>query len=120
MSFQTRRELLARFAPQYREADRKQKTIILNEFIASTDYKRKYAIRLLSLPEITPAKTIKSISVYHWYSNSVYHFHLGLAIMVRTFKKLYLQPGLLQTILHLKGWFHFLRNWFLHWNVVRI
>ena len=59
MSFQTRHELLARVAPRYREADRKQKTIILNEFIASTGYKRKYVIRLLSLPEIAPGKTIK-------------------------------------------------------------
>jgi len=59
MSFQTSRELLARVAPRYREADCKQKTIILNEFIASTGYKRKYAIRLLSLPEIAPGKTIK-------------------------------------------------------------
>jgi len=59
MSFQTRHELLARVVPRYREADRKQKTIILNEFIASTGYKRKYAIRLLSLPEIAPGKTIK-------------------------------------------------------------
>ena len=59
MSFQTRHELLARVVPRYREADRKQKTIILNEFIASTGYKRKYAIRLLSLPKIAPGKTIK-------------------------------------------------------------
>jgi len=59
MSFQTNRELLARTAPRYREASRKKKTVILNEFIASTGYKRKYAIRLLSLREIPSVKTIK-------------------------------------------------------------
>jgi len=50
---------LAKVAPRYREANRKQKTIILNEFVESSDYKRKYAIRLLSLPEIPLAKQIK-------------------------------------------------------------
>lgn len=59
MSFEGRRELLARVAPRYREAARKQKTIILNEFLASTGYKRKYAIRLLSLREIPTEKRIK-------------------------------------------------------------
>jgi len=59
MSFSARRELLAKVAPRYRETTRKQKTLILNEFLASTGYRRKYAIRLLSLPEIPAAKTIK-------------------------------------------------------------
>jgi len=59
MSFASRRELLAKVWPRYREATRKQKTFILNEFIASTGYKRKYAIRMLSLPEIPTVKTIK-------------------------------------------------------------
>jgi hypothetical protein len=55
MSFQAKRELLSKVYPRYREANRKQKTIILDEFIASTGYKRKYAIRLLSQP--TPPNT---------------------------------------------------------------
>ena len=59
MSFSARRELLVRVAPRYREASRKQKTVILNEFLASTGYKRKYAIRLFSFPEIPAANTIK-------------------------------------------------------------
>lgn len=59
MSFQSRRELTAKVAPRYREATKKQKTAILDEFLATTGYKRKYAIRLLSLPEIPPAKKIK-------------------------------------------------------------
>jgi len=59
MSFQTKRELLAKTAPRYREASRKKKTVILNEFIASTGYKRKYAIRLLCMREIPSAKILK-------------------------------------------------------------
>lgn len=59
MSFSARRELLVKVAPRYREASRKQKTLILNEFVASTGYKRKYAIRLLSLPEVPATKMIK-------------------------------------------------------------
>ena len=59
MSFTSRRELLTKVAPRYREATRKQKTVILNEFIASTGYKRKYGIRLLSLPEIPTVRSIK-------------------------------------------------------------
>ncbi len=59
MSFQTKRELLAKVAPRYRDSNRKQKIIILNEFIASTGYKRKYAIRLLCMRETPAAKAIK-------------------------------------------------------------
>lgn len=59
MSFQSRRELWAKISPRYREASRKQKTVILNEFIAATGYKRKYAIRLLSQCKILMSTTIK-------------------------------------------------------------
>jgi hypothetical protein len=59
MSFQSRRELLVTVVPRYKEAGRKQKMIILNEFIATTGYSRKYAIRLLSQLEIPTAKKIK-------------------------------------------------------------
>jgi len=59
MSFQSKRELLAKVAPRYKESSRKQKIIILDEFIASTGYKRKYAIRLLSMRETPEAKAIK-------------------------------------------------------------
>lgn len=52
MSFQAKRELLARVAPRYREAGREQKSVILDEFIASTGYARKYAIRVLTLPVV--------------------------------------------------------------------
>lgn len=48
MSYRTRRELLIQIIPRYREADRNQKKLILDEFVVSTGYSRKYAIRLLS------------------------------------------------------------------------
>jgi hypothetical protein len=54
MSFQARRELLARVAGRYREADRAQKSTILDEFVAATGYARKYALRLLSQPVAPP------------------------------------------------------------------
>jgi len=50
MSFQTRRELLVRVAPRYRESNRSDKSVILQEFVSATGYARKYAIRLLSEP----------------------------------------------------------------------
>ena len=56
MSYRTRRELLSQIIPRYREADQNQKQSMLNEFVASTGYNRKYAIRLLSqkvLPVVT-------------------------------------------------------------------
>ncbi len=59
MSFQTKRELLAKVAPRYREANKKQKSIILSEFILSTGYSRKYAIRLLSSPVVPLIEKIK-------------------------------------------------------------
>src|ERR1035441_5436344 len=50
MSYQSRRELLVQVVSRYREATHKQKSLILNEFIASSGYARKYAIRLLTMP----------------------------------------------------------------------
>ena len=48
MSLSARRELLASTAPRYQASGRKQKGIILKEFVASTDYDIKYAIVLLN------------------------------------------------------------------------
>jgi hypothetical protein len=48
MSFTARHELLGRITARYRLGSRKQKRMILDEFIESTGYARKYAIRLLS------------------------------------------------------------------------
>lgn len=50
MSLQSRRELLAVVAPRYRAAQRQERTRILEEFLASTGYHRKYALTLLNHP----------------------------------------------------------------------
>ena len=59
MSFQARRELLAQVAPRYREAGRNKRSLILDEFVASTGYARKYAIRLLSRPVVSSGWKIR-------------------------------------------------------------
>lgn len=56
MSFRSKRELLAQVAPRYQQATHTHKSIILDEFVAATQYARKYAILLLSRPPLpTPA-----------------------------------------------------------------
>src|SRR3954471_22292074 len=58
MSFRAGRELLNQVAPRYAEARHGQKSVILDEFLASTGYARKYAIRLLRRP-LPPAGPIR-------------------------------------------------------------
>lgn len=53
MSIQSRRELIAAVAPRYRAARGSDKKQILDEFVASTGYHRKYAIRVLNHPYTT-------------------------------------------------------------------
>jgi hypothetical protein len=50
MNFRSKQELLQQTAPRYQEATEFQKVAILNEFVAATDYARKYAIRVLNHP----------------------------------------------------------------------
>ena len=50
MSIQSKRELLDAVAPRYRTARGADKQRILDEFVASTGYHRKYAIQLLNHP----------------------------------------------------------------------
>src|SRR6266568_6408653 len=50
MSLDSRRELLAVTAPRYRTAHRAERSRILEEFVASTGYHRKYALTLLNHP----------------------------------------------------------------------
>lgn len=50
MSFQAKRELLAQVPPRYQDAGHRQKSVILDEFVAATGYARKCAIRLLTGP----------------------------------------------------------------------
>lgn len=59
LSFQARRELLHQVAARYREASRKDRSAILDEFVATTGYARKYAIRLLSNPVPAPVGPIR-------------------------------------------------------------
>ncbi len=51
LSFQARREVLQQMAPQYREAPPSQKRVLLEAFIATTGYVRKYARWLLNHAE---------------------------------------------------------------------
>jgi|SRR5947207_1402543 len=50
MSHRSRWEYLRAIHARYRQADRRAKQVILNEFCANTRYHRKYAIRLLNGP----------------------------------------------------------------------
>jgi hypothetical protein len=51
LSFQARREVLHQMAPQYRQASPSQKRTLLEAFIATTGYVRKYARWLLNHAE---------------------------------------------------------------------
>ena len=47
MSKKSKKELAIQVQKRYRKATKVQKSAILDEFVASTGYNRKYAIRLL-------------------------------------------------------------------------
>ena len=53
MSLPARRELLAVTASRYQQVSKKEKQVILDEFVAATGYHRKYAIALLN--DFSPA-----------------------------------------------------------------
>jgi hypothetical protein len=59
MSFRSKRELLAQVAPRYQLASHAQKSHILDEFVATTAYARKYAIRLLTRPPLPAPPQIR-------------------------------------------------------------
>lgn len=65
MSPQARREVLKAVRPRYRKANRQEKKRILDEFVATTGYHRKYAIHLLNhgAPK-TKGKTRKRRCIY--------------------------------------------------------
>ena len=50
ISSQARKELLEAMRRRYRESSKMDKTRILDEFVALTDYHRKHGIRLLNQP----------------------------------------------------------------------
>jgi hypothetical protein len=58
MRFEAKRELLLQTRGRYREAGRKQRSVILGEFVAATGSARKYAIRLLASTEMAPPAPI--------------------------------------------------------------
>jgi endonuclease III len=51
LSYQARREVLQQMAPQYRQASASEKRTVLDTFVATTGYVRKYARRLLNHAE---------------------------------------------------------------------
>jgi hypothetical protein len=59
MSFRAKRELLIQVAPHYCAATGREKTAILDQFVAATGYDRKYAIRLLKQPTPVITKEIR-------------------------------------------------------------
>ena len=48
ISKETRKELISALRQRYKEASKKDKTKILDEFVALSGYHRKHAVRLLS------------------------------------------------------------------------
>lgn len=66
MSLQSKREVLAQIAPRYRAATQRQKTQILDAFVAATGYARKYAIRLLTEPQLPRAVPTRSRDAPLW------------------------------------------------------
>jgi hypothetical protein len=54
VSMATRKELIEAVSSRYREGSSRQRSAILDEFVAITGYHRKHAIRLLSKPPAAP------------------------------------------------------------------
>ena len=57
MSRKSRWEYFRAVYARYRQAERRQKQVILDEFCANTGYNRKYAIRLLNGPRPERVRT---------------------------------------------------------------
>jgi hypothetical protein len=66
VSYPSRHEVVQQMAPQYREASRRQKTRVLNAFVAVTGYSRKYAVQILNHPEALQP-SIKRPRSTHYY-----------------------------------------------------
>jgi hypothetical protein len=66
MSFLAKRELLVQVAARYRDATGQQKSHILDEFVAATGYARKYAIHLLTQPELPPVQPLTRPRSWHY------------------------------------------------------
>jgi len=59
MSLSARRELLQSIRQKYRNAGRKEKQKIIDEFVAVTDYDQKYAVSLLHCRTGVPEEAAK-------------------------------------------------------------
>ena len=69
MTLQGKRELLKAIRPRYLKASKAEKTQILNEFVAVTNYNRKYAIHLLN--NGPPRRSIKKVGRRRTYGPDV-------------------------------------------------
>jgi hypothetical protein len=58
LSMQEKKAVTVQIRSRYQKAERKEKSVILNEFIQLTGYRRKSAVRLLG------AKAVKPVMVY--------------------------------------------------------
>jgi hypothetical protein len=56
MTKQGKQELLKAIRPRYRKANKREKSLILDEFVAATRYNRKYAIQLLRNGQSRPSQ----------------------------------------------------------------
>src|SRR5687768_5751569 len=61
VSMGTRKELIEAVGARYRASTVAQRSAILDEFVATTGYHRKHAIRLLSKPPAGPQKRRSSV-----------------------------------------------------------
>lgn len=59
MSFTAKQELAAQLGCRYRESNKRTRKIILDEFVASTGYNRKYAISILNRPMVPKVRKQK-------------------------------------------------------------
>ena len=77
MSISSRRELLCRVAARYQMGDRKERTAILDEFMTTARYARKYAIRKLNQAKKGPRLPVQR-SQRRWYGAD---FEEALAVL---------------------------------------
>jgi len=65
MTKQGKRELLKAIRPRYRKASKREKSRILDEFVAATGYNRKYAIQLLRNGPSRPSRKRRGRSLIY-------------------------------------------------------
>ena len=64
ISIQTTKEILIHIKNRYKDARHHDKNKILDEFVATTSYGRKYAITLLNQPELWIRSRKKEVENY--------------------------------------------------------